>query len=318
MNATRFLWITDPWDTLDHPRDTTLRWAEESLALGYESHWCDVRSIRFEGGKAVLTARRFEGVYPGRLAQSFRLGEPQDRAPADFDSVHYRTDPPVDLAYLHPLQLVVQGLGRAELVNPARVLFEANEKLEGTLLPDFSPPTLASSDWERCLSFGERERQTVLKPLHQAQSKGVELLSWETSEGCERAREKIRSLSADFTLPVLLQKYLPGIAEGEQRLWYVDGKLLAIARKKPKQGDYRIDMDQGGTLALTELTRAEKKAAQKIGVHLKRRRIRLAAVDLIEGLITDFNFTSPGLIPQMEALLGRNLAKPILEALAKP
>ena len=38
-------------------------------------------------------------------------------------------------------------------------------------------------------------------------------------------------------------------------------------------------------------------------------------MDLIEGYITDFNFTSPGLIPQMEGVLGKNLARPIIKAL---
>ena len=54
------------------------------------------------------------------------------------------------------------------------------------------------------------------------------------------------------------------------------------------------------------------------GRHLVARGIRLAAVDLIEGLVTDFNFTSPGLIPQMEGVLDENLARPIIKALLKP
>jgi hypothetical protein len=44
----RVLWVTDPWDTLDHPRDTPLRLAEECLALGVECHWCDFQSIRWD------------------------------------------------------------------------------------------------------------------------------------------------------------------------------------------------------------------------------------------------------------------------------
>jgi glutathione synthase/RimK-type ligase-like ATP-grasp enzyme len=115
----------------------------------------------------------------------------------------------------------------------------------------------------------------------------------------------------------MLQRFLAGIRNGEQRLWFLDGKLLAAACKRPKAGEFKIDMDRGGTVATTKLSAREKKAALKIGKHLRARGIRLAAVDLIEGYVTDFNFTSPGLLVQMEALLGENLAKPVIRALLK-
>src|SRR4051812_28326143 len=51
-----FLWITDPWDTLDHAKDTTLRLAQEALFLGLKSHWCDVRSIRWDQDRVLLDA----------------------------------------------------------------------------------------------------------------------------------------------------------------------------------------------------------------------------------------------------------------------
>jgi glutathione synthase/RimK-type ligase-like ATP-grasp enzyme len=76
-------------------------------------------------------------------------------------------------------------------------------------------------------------------------------------------------------------------------------------------------MDQGSRLAATELTRAERRAAAKIGSRLRQLRARLAAVDLIEAQVTDFNITSPGLIVQMERVLGENLAKPIVRALVR-
>jgi hypothetical protein len=74
-------------------------------------------------------------------------------------------------------------------------------------------------------------------------------------------------------------------------------------------------MDKGGTLAPHELTARERTQAVQLGVVLRQEAIRLAAVDLIDGWATDFSFTSPGLLPAMEELLGRNLALPIVQAL---
>jgi glutathione synthase/RimK-type ligase-like ATP-grasp enzyme len=76
-------------------------------------------------------------------------------------------------------------------------------------------------------------------------------------------------------------------------------------------------MDRGSQLAVHSLSSKETTIAEKTSRELKNRKIRLAAVDLIDDWITDFNFTSPGLIPQMEALLSINLARPVIEALTR-
>jgi glutathione synthase len=314
----RILWITDPWTTLDHPKDTTLRLMEESLSLGIPTHWCDLRTIRYQEREVLLDGHALEGVFPGRKEKDFKLGPAQALAPAHFSQIHFRTDPPVDLAYLHPLQLLQLALGErlsARVVNPLPVLFGCNEKFQAAVLGELMPASIVSSQWETLNAFGQKRGQAVLKPLHEAQSHGVELLSWKTAEDAAHARELAGQLSGGFARPVILQQYLPGIAEGEQRLWFLDGKLLAYARKKPRAGTFKVDMDQGGTLVHTDLDARSRKAAAKIGRQLKRQGIRLAAVDLIEGYVTDFNFTSPGLIVPMEQLLGENLARPILEAL---
>jgi glutathione synthase len=310
----RILWVTDPWETLDHPRDTSLRLAEETLTLGHLPFWASHHSLRIEDGEIQLDARKVDGVFPGRAQESFTLSENEAARPSDFDVIVYRTDPPVDHAYIYPLQLIADDCRgtKTEIVNPAEILALESEKLLAVALPDLFPTSVVASDWEHLRKFVFALGKAVLKPLHQAQSKGIELLD---SSNEENIREKLQLATHDFTTPVLLQAYLPGIAQGETRLWFVDGKLLAHARKLPLEGDFRVNIDRGSSLVQAELTKKEKKASTQIGALLKKRKIRLAAIDLIEGLVTDSNFTSPGLITQMEGLLGENLAQTIVTAL---
>jgi glutathione synthetase len=315
----RLLWITDPWDTLDHPRDTTLRLAEEGLNLGIEQYWCDVKSIRLEGNLVCLDASQILSVESPRAPTCFEWGEIQTTSPDEFTSLHYRTDPPVDHAYLHPLQLLALGLRNArkcEVVNPLEILFQGNEKIEAATLSDLMPPCLVSSHWERLQAFGKNQGKTVLKPLFDAQSHGIELLDWSSPSGIEEAEKKLNLATSGFQAPVMLQMYLKGISEGELRLWFVDGKLLAAVKKHPITGDFRVNMDQGSRLSPVTLSKSEKLKASRIARHLRSRKIRLAAVDLIEGYVTDFNFTSPGLIPLMEDVLNKNLSRSIMKALA--
>ena len=312
------LWITDPWDTLDHARDTTLRLAGECLKREIPVSWCDVRSIRAEGGRIRLDAAPLLEIPHLAGPDAIRRGPTLARMPGEFHSLHYRTDPPVDLAYLQPLQLLALGAEKkAPLVNPARVLLMLNEKVEGQRLGHLMPPTVAASAPEPLERFGRAEGRAVLKPFHEAQSKGVELLDWRTREGAQRARAALAAATREYTHPVVLQRFLPGIAEGEQRLWFLDGRLLACVRKLPKDGDFRVNIDGGSRVARTKLNRREKAVVIRISKHLKTEKIRLAAVDLIEGLITDFNFTSPGLIVAMEEVLAIDLAAPIVRAISR-
>ncbi|HLD99895.1 MAG TPA: hypothetical protein VJB59_06535 [Bdellovibrionota bacterium] len=315
----RFLWITDPWHFLDHGRDTTLRLAREALELGFPSYWCSVRTIRWEKNRVLLDAHP---LVPGPSVDRSEIhpGPARVSHPGEFHCIHYRMDPPVDFSYLHPLQLLsqsVSGKKNVEIVNSPDVLFSTNEKIEGLLLKNVTPPSVVASQWDYLLSFGKKEGRTVLKPLHLCQSKGVELLDWRSQSGIEEARTVIARETENFRNPVLLQRFLEGISEGEQRLWFIDGKLLAHVRKLPVGGDFRVNVDRGSRIEPSQLSARENRTARLISKNLRSRGIRLAAVDLIEGHVTDFNFTSPGLLCQMESVLGRNLARPIIKKLAK-
>ena len=95
----------------------------------------------------------------------------------------------------------------------------------------------------------------------------------------------------------------------------MDGDLLSCAKKSPAPGEFRASLGRGCVFEKTELTSELKAKANLISVNLKRHQIRLAAIDLISGYITDYNITSPGLLPLIENAIGENLAAPIIERL---
>jgi glutathione synthase len=321
-----FLFVTDPWSTLDHPRDTTLRLIEEAHNLGIGCAWADVRTVRWEDSAGRLCAHEVTAVDPARDARSFRLASLGTRRVSDFDVVLYRPDPPVDLAYLHPLQLVSADLElrasercrRVELVNCARVLLSHSEKLLAFRGSSLMPPTVVATRYEDLSRFGEKEGCTIAKPYHLCQSKDVELIEWTTQAARDRSRCVLARLTDNFVRPAVLQRFLPGILDGETRVWMLDGEPIATACKKSAEGSYRIDMDKGGVLLPHVPTEAELRTVSAVGAWLRQEGVRLAAVDLIDGWVTDLNFTSPGLLAGMEAIAGRNLARPIVRALAGP
>lgn len=253
----------------------------------------------------------------------FDLGPPIERPFTDFDSVHYRVDPPVDAHYTQPLQLLayshVNGFRRPELVNPPDILLTASEKLEQVALADLMPATVVSCDWNVLEAFGRDEGETILKPLNEVQSHGVTLLHWHDNNAVAAARDAVASVSAGFTRPVLLQRYFREVVTfGELRLWFIDGELLAYGRKRSVRGEPVIDMDKGDVIAPTVLNQRERDLADSVAAHLRRRRIRVAAVDAIAGFITDFNCLSPGLLVLLEDAYGIDYATTAIERLARP
>ena len=312
----RSLWVTDAWETLDHPRDTTLRLIQEALGAGEDASWCDPSGLRFEHGRVLARCRRVRGAPAGRETAGWALDPAADEELSTFDLALYRTDPPVDRRYLEHLQLLACCAGPGpELVNPARVLLCCSDKLGPAALARAMPPTLVSSSWDCLCAFGRTEGRTVLKPLGGAQSRGVQLLDWTTAAGRDHARHAIEVLSGGLARPVLVQRFLPDIHDGEKRLWFVDGQLLAHVKKRPVDGTFLVDMDKGASCLACDLTLAEARLAAAVGEAFRAEGVRLAAVDVIAGQVTDWNLTSPGMLPTMERVLGRNLAAPVVKAL---
>lgn len=310
------LWITDPWDSLDHPNDTTLRLMEASSQLGHSVAWACSRSLRWSEGKVHADVGVFRPK--DRSLSVLRTRRPtspplRDMKLHEFAHIHYRVDPPIDLAYLQPLQMLAQAHPRA-ILNPASSLVLLSEKTIAQDLPEMSPRSLVSSDPSLLKAFIQREEVVILKPLHSAQSRGIEKLSADDSP--EWIHSHLKNATEEFKRPILLQEYLPEIMKsGETRLWFAGAQLVATAQKIPARGDFKIDMDQGSRLEKSKISQQLKPRIEKISKWLSRHKIQLAAVDWIEGKITDFNITSPGLIVGMEKVLKQDLAKKIIRHL---
>jgi glutathione synthase len=314
----RLLFVVDPWETLDHENDTTLRLIEEALASGVDCAVAENRWIGLDDGVPHAETVEIVGLSRPRRSENIRRGERRWTPLADFDHIFYRTDPPVDLSYLLPLQILaaarVKGKAGPQIHSSPESLFFLNEKWVGAEFGSLFPKSLVSASVDRLAAFVTAQGKVVLKPLFLAQSKGVEVLDSRTFS-VSTVRDRLRLATEGERLPVIVQEFLPGIAEGETRLWFADGSLLAAVKKVPRSGESIIDMDQGGRLAVAKVSATDRRSAKKIGAFLKRHRILFAAVDLIDGKITDFNHTSPGLLVAMESLLETNLARKALRAI---
>jgi glutathione synthase len=323
-HAKSLLWILDPWETLDHKQDTSLRLITEARVLGHQAYWCSLEDLEFRNGTLFVTPRT------KLKAPTNQRRSPSKVSISTFAQIHYRIDPPLDSTYYTPLQwasLHEFRHGILPWVNPLSLLLRANEKNFGDLL-DLAPPSVTSSAAETLWHFTRKTSDVILKPLHQAQSKGV--LRWTLRPSEKkflrppqrflRALSEVRSTALSGSLsaaPIMVQMFLKDALQGETRVWICDHKVLSSCRKIPKSGEAIIRMDEGGTISAHEWTREERQLTDQVLKLCRSYQIRLAAVDMMGGYVTDFNFTSPGLLVQMEHLEQRNLARQILQSLTR-
>ena len=310
----RLLWICDSWSAINNPTETTIRLMEESLKLGHQSWYCDARTIVLERKKLQIRATRIhrkKGVLS--IADMFTV-----KTIASFDKVFLRFDPSFDLSYFHKLKLLCYESTkkdvRFEIINDPAILLTHDSKITAELfLAGDTASTLFSCDWEILKEFGISNKKVVAKPIGSFSGVGVQLLDFNSSRGIAEAGKIIKDMTADFSQHILLQEYIDIFTHGEIRIWFACGKIICVVQKKLKGPDFRFNLDHGDELRKYQLTAHEKKIAARIGLFLKKRGIKMAAIDLINSKIIDFNISSPGLLKEMEDTWGQNFSNDIMQ-----
>lgn len=315
-NQIRVLWITDPWDTLDHPLDTTLRLIQECLILGIRPYWAPVTAICLSNNVVTAMACEVKETGYGRHKNEFVMIPPTSYRVEDFTLIQYRADPPVTIQYTQALQLLLMAFQKSgmdatlNIQARAELLLCTTEKLLGLGTIDVFPDTIISNNILDLKAFGKRHGKTICKPINSCQSKGVSLLNWSETNAAESTAIVTRKVNEGQL--VLLQEFLPQVYQGEKRVFFVNGEPCACIRKKPLSNTFLVDVDQGSEMEGSFLEDSDAKAVSSMGAFLHRQRICFAAADMIGGLITDINYVSPGLVVEAERLLGINIAKKII------
>jgi glutathione synthase len=285
---------------------------QEAINMGIPTFWT--------ASDFLFTGTSGDEVMAIKIHDISDLTDPLSTSPqpfplSTFQQIHIRTDPPVDDAYRSLIdQLIDRGATKESILNPPQLLKYQSEKIPPSSLMQYAPKMMVVRSLEDLPTLKElfkNDAVIVSKPLHLAQSIGVSKHDLPTSN--EGWNQLLSILTNEFTQPILIQEFLPGIANGEVRLWYAGNTLIGVMKKHPKTGDFRVLIDQGSKVSAYRLTASEQDIADEIGHTNASLGILMAAVDLIDEKICDYNITSPGLLMQLEEVNGgKNLARVVL------
>ena len=299
----------DPVAGIDIDADSTFALALEAQARGHRL-WHYLPGALALDGDAVLASVRPLEVRRER-GRHFSLGAAETLDLASLDVVLMRQDPPFDMGYVTATHLLERVHPGTLVVNDPKQVRNAPEKLFVTEFPGLMPETLIASDRERIRAFRERHGDIVVKPLYGNGGAGV----FHIGADDENLNALLEMYEEFYREPAVVQRYLPEVRDGDKRIILVDGEPAGAVNRVPPAGEARSNMHVGGRPEAAALDARDREICAAIGPALKARGLLFAGIDVIGGLLTEINVTSPTGIQEIDRFDGANLAGRIWDAI---
>ena len=172
-------------------------------------------------------------------------------------------------------------------------------------------PTIVASKVKALLNFAEINEEVVIKPLGGKGGQGVIRLT-KKSPGIKAIIELITSQEK---LPVMMQKFIPEVKEGDKRIIIVNGEAIGSINRIPQGGDFRSNLAMGGIAKKTTLTAKEKNICSELSQHFKDEGLFFVGIDVINGMLSEINVTSPTGLREIENLSNKNVSDRVVEKL---
>ena len=299
----------DPLENINIDTDSTFMLALEAQVRGHTLfHYLPEDLSLFESN-AYAIGRKMEVMR--QKSNHFKAGPKKRIDLSEVDVILMRQDPPFDMSYItathflehiHPKTLVVN--------NPVEVR-NAPEKLFVTLFRDLIPPTLITQNMDEIMAFRAEHSDIILKPIYGCGGAGV----FHIKPNDENLQALFEMLTENKAEPIIVQRYLPEVRNGDKRIILVNGQPMGAVNRVPPKGDARANFHAGGSGRKTHLTKREIAICAEIGPVLRQKGLIFVGIDVIGDYLTEINVTSPTGIQEINALDGINLESRIWDAI---
>ncbi|SDO27573.1 glutathione synthase [Lutimaribacter pacificus] len=299
----------DPIGPIDINADSTFRIAEEAQKRGHELFYYTPDNLAYQEGR--VTARGWPLTVRREVGDHFSLGDEAEVDLSEFDVVWLRQDPPFDMFYITTTHLLQRIHPKTLVVNDPFWVRNYPEKLLVLDFPDLTPPTTIARDLDTIRRFKDRHGDVILKPLYGNGGAGVFRLT-ETDRNLASLHELFTGFSRE---PLIVQKYLPAVSNGDKRVILVDGEPVGAINRVPAAGETRSNMHVGGRPEKIGLSARDREICDRIGPLLREKGQVFVGIDVIGDYLTEINVTSPTGIQELERFDGTNVAEKIWEAI---
>jgi glutathione synthase len=309
------LFVADPLASFKTYKDTTFAMMREAQRRGHRISACEPQSISWQTGGQV-TAQVRHITLTGEADSWFVADEARPdglAAIASFDAVLMRKDPPFDSEYFYSTHLLEQAEREgARVFNSPRALRDHPEKLAILEFAQFSGPTLVTRSAADIKRFHAVHGDIILKPLDGMGGMGIFRVK---ADGLNLG-SITETLNKEGAQSVMVQKFLPEIAQGDKRVLVIGGKPVPFSLARIPQGtEVRGNLAAGGLGVAQPLTPRDFEIAEALGPVLAARGLLLAGIDVIGDYVTEINVTSPTCFQEIFQQAGFDVAAMFIDAL---
>lgn len=305
------LFVADPLESFKIYKDTTFVMMRELQRRGCVISACEPRDISWRSG-GVVTANVRQIALTGQSETWFNAEPPANHALRDFDAVLMRKDPPFDSEYFYATHLLEQAEREGACVlNKPAALRDHPEKLAIMEFPQLIGPTLVTRDAAEIRRFHAEHGDVILKPLDGMGGMGI----FRVGRDGLNLGSIIETLNRDGAVSVMVQRYLPEIADGDKRVLIIGGKPVPYCLARiPQGGEVRGNLAAGGKGVARPLSVRDLEIAEYLGPILLARGLLLVGVDVIGSCVTEINVTSPTCFQEIADQTGCDVASLYVDA----
>jgi glutathione synthase len=130
--------------------------------------------------------------------------------------------------------------------------------------------------------------------------------------GDRNCNSLIEISTQQYTVPVMVQTYLPQAKDGDKRVIMLDGEPIGAVNRIPTGSEFRGNMAVGGRVAATEITDRDREICAQLAPTLKRDGLMFVGIDVIGGYLTEVNVTSPTGIREIDRLSDLRLGEQVM------
>jgi glutathione synthase len=311
-----FVFVIDEIASLQPGHDSSVALMEAAQLLGHRVLATTSSDLSFTAGQATALCRQVM-LRPAVLhdrqwmvdPEWFTVTEPALCRLGDADAIFIRTDPPVDTEYLRATYLLdLVDAASTVMVNSPAGVRNANEKLFALRRPELCPPTLVTADRQQIRDTVAAWGRAVLKPTDGMAGRGILIL-----EPTDPNLVSILDTATDRgRAQVVIQQWLTECSDGDRRVIVLDGRPVGAIRRVAPAGDFRCNMATGALPIADVVTARDREICAALAPLLREYGLPFVGLDVIGGLLTEVNVTSPTGLREIDALTGSNLANDVI------
>jgi glutathione synthase len=311
---------------------TTIRLAMEATNQGHETWLMGVGDLAYDPDEHIhARARRVSGKQyksnetylndlQGKKAQRERINVD------DLDILMLRNDPSGDTIQRPWAQSAGIIFGRVAMrhgvivLNDPNGLAKAMNKMYFQTFPvEVRPQTLITRNHDEIKQFAkEQGGSIVLKPLQGSGGQSVFLVR---PDDMPNLNQMIDAVSRDGY--VIAQEYLPKAAEGDIRLFMMNGEPLrykgkyAAFRRIRASEDIRSNLHVGGKMEAAVVDDVALRVADIVRPKLVQDGMFLVGLDIVGDKLMEINVFSPGGIGSAQKFEGVSFAQAVIQSLSR-